>query len=134
MTEGNGLGRSSWMDSQLLASMDGLDSQVGGWVQVGTKEGTRCDCARTSQSRFSVVNLTCPSDSQIIHPSIRIFDAIILQSKCVEYIWQRDKAALVQHRCCHTQWLQSCGGRFSCHSRNVSLFVVSGYAFSIYTS
>ena len=41
--------------------------------------GTRFDGART-QSRFSLINLTFPSDSQII----RIFDAI-LQSKFVEY-------------------------------------------------
>eukprot|EP01036_Dinobryon_divergens_P034737 gene34737-44924_t len=48
-----------------------LDSQV--------EAGTRFDCART-QSRFSLINLTCPSDCHVI----RIFDAI-LQSKFVEY-------------------------------------------------
>ena len=60
----------SWkfiLDSQLLASMG---HPGGGRNQI---------CART-QSRFSLINLTFPSDSQII----RIFDAI-LQSKFVEY-------------------------------------------------
>jgi dynein heavy chain len=41
--------------------------------------GRNLICGRT-QSRFSLINLTFPSDSQII----RIFDAI-LQSKFVEY-------------------------------------------------
>lgn len=49
-------------------------------VAMGHPGGGRNQICHRTQSRFSLINLTFPSDSQII----RIFDAI-LQSKFVEY-------------------------------------------------